>query len=143
MAIFSQDQVRQLYVVLDKVTTFTSATAAGGLKVNGAGGDLFFTYQTPNGDNGPTAVRSDLIPIKNIDSIIASSPALKPLTRKVVSLNSAVNGGDPVAGQEYILRLTFTNYGVGGAGNTYIKEAGAYLSLIHISEPTRLLSISY
>lgn len=123
---FSEDQVRQLYVVLNKAATFTSATAAGSLKVNGAGGDLFFTYQTPNGDNGPEPVRSDLIPIKNIDSIVASSPALKPLTRKVVSLNSSVNSGAPVVGQEYILRLTFTNYGVGGAGNTYIKEAGAY-----------------
>lgn len=123
MATFSENQVRQLYVVLDKATGFNATTTAGSLKVESEGGDLFFNYQTPNGDE---VVRTDLIPLNKINSIKAVKGVERPLTLKQITLNSDVNGGNPVVGQEYILRMTFTNYGVGGVDNTYIKEVGAY-----------------
>lgn len=127
MANFSQDQVRQLYVVLSKATTFNNTTPSGALKVNKSNEDVWFTYQTPNGDNGNSAtVRTDLIPIKNIEYVVASPAVSRPLKRQVVSLDASLNGGNPVVGQEYILRFTFYNLGMGGPENQYIKNGGAY-----------------
>ena len=126
MANFSQDQVRQLYVVLSKATTFNNTTPSGALKVNKSNEDIWFTYQTPNGDNGNSAtVRTDLIPIKNIEYAVASPAVSRPLKRQVVSLDP-LNGGNPVVGQDYILRFTFYNLGMGGPENQYIKNGGAY-----------------
>ena len=127
MANFSQDQVRQLYVVLSKATKFDNTTPSGALKVNKSNEDVWFNYQTPNGDNGNSAtVRTDLIPIKNIEYAVASPAVSRPLKRYVVSLDTSLNWGSPVVGQEYMLRFTFYNLGIGGPENQYIKNGGAY-----------------
>ena len=127
MANFSQDQVRQLYVVLSKATKFDNTTPSGALKVNKSNEDVWFNYQTPNGDNGKSAtVRTDLIPIKNIEYAVASPAVSRPLKRQVVSLDTSLNWGSPVVGQEYMLRFTFYNLGIGGPENQYIKNGGAY-----------------
>ena len=127
MANFSQDQVRQLYVVLSKATKFDNTTPSGALKVNKSNEDVWFNYQTPNGDNGNSAtVRTDLIPIKNIEYAVASPAVSRPLKRQVVSLNTSIYLGTPVVGQEYMLRFTFYNLGMGGPENQYIKNGGAY-----------------
>ena len=127
MANFSQDQVRQLYVVLSKATTFDNTTPSGALKVNKSKEDVWFNYQTPNGDNGNSAtVRTDLIPIKNIEYAVASPGVSRPLKRQVVSFDDSVNWGYPAVGQEYILRFTFYNLGMGGPENQDIKNGGAY-----------------
>ena len=127
MANFSQDQVRQLYVVLSKATKFDNTTPSGALKVNKSNEDVWFNYQTPNGDNGNSAtVRTDLIPIKNIEYAVASPAVSRPLKRQVVSLDTSLNWGNPVVGQEYMLRFTFYNLGMGGPENQYIKNGGAY-----------------
>lgn len=127
MANFSQDQVRQLYVVKSKATTFDATTPSGAILIKGTPEDVFFNYQTPNGDNGnATTVRSDLIPLKNIEYAVATKPASRPLKKVEVTLDSTLNGGDPIVGQEYILRFTFYNLGLGGPENQYIKNGGAY-----------------
>ena len=92
MANFSQDQVRQFYVVLSKATTFTASTPSGALQVNKSTEDVWFNYQTPNGDNGNSAtVRTDLIPLKNIEYAVASPAVSRPLKRQVVSLDTTLN----------------------------------------------------
>lgn len=127
MANFSEDQVRQLYVVKSKATTFDTTTPAGALAVKGTLEDAYFIYQTPNGDNGnATAVRSDLIPLKNVEYAVATQPKSRPLQKVEITLDETLNGGNPIVGQEYILRFTFYNLGMGGPENQYIKNGGAY-----------------
>lgn len=127
MANFSTDQVRQLYVVLSKATTFDATTPSGAMAVKENGEDVFFNYMTPNGDNGNAGVvRSDLIPIKNVEYAVATGPKSRPLKRQVVAFDPSINGGNPIVGQEYILRFTFYNLGMGGPENQYIKLGGAY-----------------
>ncbi len=128
MANFSTDQVRQLYTVLTKGTSPLANTAAAGtvaIKYNEE--DVWFEYVTPNGNFGNNGVvRSDLINKKNVELVVATPPKSRPLKRQVVSLDPNINGGAPVVGQEYILRYTFYNIGMGGPENQYIKNGGAY-----------------
>ena len=104
MATFSTDQVRQFYVVLAKGTNLTEASVSGTLEVKGNIEDAFLSYKSPNA-NKP--VRSDLIPLKNIEYAKASRGKTRPLGRFKVVLNPTVNGGSPIVGQEYILRIPF------------------------------------
>lgn len=111
MAVFSINQVRQLYVA--KVTKdakdgTTPLTTAGNIvpKADAAKTTLYFQYMSPAG-----IVASDKIDIKNIISAKAtSSDALAhKLVRYSVTLDADV-AGTPVAGQNYILRLAFRQY---------------------------------
>lgn len=124
MANFGTDQVRQLYVVTSKGSVFNAQTPAGAIGVKKGLEDLFFNYQTPNGDNAlPTTVRTDLIPKKNIE-FVAATPAKKILTKKIdVSPNM---DHTPIGGQTYLVRATFYGLGIGGNNCQYIKELGAY-----------------
>ena len=48
------------------------------------------------------------------------------MKRLEVTFDSLINSGDPIVGQDYILRFTFFGLGLGGFENQYIKEGGAY-----------------
>lgn len=117
MATFSVNQVRQLYVATsfkdlgnDPVKTpVTSADEAGTINVvtDKTKGHVYFQYK--GADN---LMRSDLIDTKNILYAKATDAAalahnLKSVT---IALDSNVNGGAPVAGQDYILRIAFKQY---------------------------------
>ena len=107
----SINQVRHLYVAktLKSGTNLLPADAAGSIlpKADTAKTTLYFQYMSPAG-----IVSSDKI---NIDNIIyakstASGKMAKALDRFEVKLDSNVNGGALVGGQEYILRLTFLQF---------------------------------
>ena len=110
MATFSTNQVRQLYVAEALKSPNVIATDAAGsiaVKSDTAKTHLYFEYM---GAGGMT--RSDLIDIKNILHAKATDAddlahELKAVT---VTLDSNVNGGNPVAGQDYILRIAFRQY---------------------------------
>ena len=110
MATFSTNQVRQLYVAKALKSPNVIATDAAGsiaVKSDTAKTHLYFEYM---GAGGMT--RSDLIDIKNILHAKATDAddlahELKAVT---VTLDSNVNGGNPVAGQDYILRIAFRQY---------------------------------
>lgn len=110
MATFSTNQVRQLYVAKAlKTPHVLAADAAGSIAVNNdtAKNHLYFEYK--GADN---LMRSDLIDIKNIlyakaTDADAMAHELKSVT---VTLDTNVNGGAPVAGQDYILRIIFKQY---------------------------------
>lgn len=110
MATFSVNQVRQLYVANElKSPHVLAGDKAGAISVksDNAKQHLYFEYK--GADN---LMRSDLIDIKNILSVKATdadsmSDELKAFT---VTLDSNVNGGVPVAGQDYILRIAFKQY---------------------------------
>ena len=110
MATFSTNQVRQLYVAKALKPSNVIATDAAGaiaVKSDTAKTHLYFEYM---GAGGMT--RSDLIDIKNILHAKATDAddlahELKAVT---VTLDSNVNSGNPVAGQDYILRIAFRQY---------------------------------
>lgn len=110
MATFSTNQVRQLYVAKALKTPHVLASDAAGsiaVKNDTAKNHLYFEYK--GADN---LMRSDLIDIKNIlyakaTDADAMAHELKAVT---VTLNSEVNAGAPVAGQDYILRIVFKQY---------------------------------
>lgn len=107
---YSVNQVRQLYVAKElKPSHVVAGDAAGSIAVKNdtAKSHLYFEYK--GADN---LMRSDLIDIKNIlyaKATDADSMAheLKAVT---VTLDTDVNGGAPVAGQDYILRIAFRQY---------------------------------
>ena len=110
MATFSTNQVRQLYVAEALKPTNVAATDAAGsiaVKSDTAKTHLYFEYM---GAGGMT--RSDLIGIKNILYAKATdADDLKhDLAKYKLTLDASVNGGAPVAGQDYILRIAFRNY---------------------------------
>ena len=110
MSVFSTNQARHLYVATAfKSTNVIASDAAGSIavKADTAKNHLYFEYK--GADN---LMRSDLIDIKNILYAKATDAddmahELKAVT---VTLDSEVNAGAPVAGQDYILRIVFKQY---------------------------------
>lgn len=110
MATFSVNQVRQLYVATAfKTPRVLASDAAGSIAVKNdtVKSHLYFEYK--GADN---LMRSDLIDTKNIlyakaTDATAMAHDLKSVT---IALDSNVNGGNPVAGQDYILRIAFKQY---------------------------------
>ena len=107
---YSVNQVRQLYVAKAlKDPHVVAGDAAGSIAVknDNVKSHLYFEYK--GADN---LMRSDLIDIKNIlyakaTDADAMAHELKAVT---VTLDTNVNGGTPVAGQDYILRIAFRQY---------------------------------
>ena len=121
MAVFSTNQVRQLYVAEAYKTPHVLATdAAGSIAVNNdtAKNHLYFEYK--GADN---LMRSDLINIKNIISAKATDAAkmAHELKSVLVTLDAEVNGGAPAAGQDYILRVAFRQFAGMSDEDQYFK----------------------
>lgn len=110
MATFSVNQVRHLYVVKNLKSTVNQLTTVGDIlpKADTAKTTLYFRYYSPAG----LVESSDKIHIPDVTYVKAtSSKALaKGLDRYQVVLDANINGGAPVAGQDYILRLAFRQY---------------------------------
>lgn len=110
MATFSVNQVRQLYVakaVKDAPVLSTDTAGTAAIKADSAKTHLYIQYK--GADN---LTRSDLVNIKDILDVkvtdaSAMSKALKTVT---VNLDSTINSGAPVTGQDYILRVSFRQY---------------------------------
>lgn len=111
MAVYSVNQVRHLYVAKELKTgnNLLPADVAGSIlpKVDTAKSMLWFQYKSPGG-----VVSSDKINLSNVVYAKAtkSEDLVKNLDRYQVVLDSTINGGAPVAGQDYLLRLAFRQY---------------------------------
>lgn len=112
MAVFSTNQVRQLYVAteLKEGAAHVLATDQAGaiaLKTDNAKSHMYFEYKGAGG-----LTRSDLISIENV--LYAKATPASALSRKLkkvtVTLDRTVNDGNPIAGQDYILRIVFRQY---------------------------------
>ena len=107
---FSINQVRHLYVAkaLKSGTNLLATDAAGSILPKGdtAKTHMYFQYMSPAG-----IVRSDLIAIDKImyTKATGSDDLVHKLTRVLLALDANVNTA-PVAGQEYITRITFKQY---------------------------------
>lgn len=110
MAVYSVNQVRHLYVVKNLKTAIDKLTTVGDIlpKADTAKTTLYFQYYTSAG----FVESSDKIHIPNVTYAKATSSKdlAKKLDRYQVVLDANINGGAPVAGQDYILRLAFRQY---------------------------------
>ena len=110
MATFSTNQVRQLYVATAVESSHVLASNDAGtiaIKNDTAKNHLYFEYK--GADN---LMRSDLIDIKNIlhAEVTDFRDMATDLKSFTIALDANVNGGSPVAGQDYILRIAFRQY---------------------------------
>lgn len=107
MATFSVNQNRQLFVAKNVVTT--TPAAVGDLKLGGDKASTYMYFQHM-GYGGLT--RSDKIDLSNV--MYAKTTKAEALSRKLkkatVTLDSEVNGGNPISGQDYVLRIFFRQY---------------------------------
>lgn len=128
MHIFSTNQATHVYVAKAKQDTVTGLTNLGDTLVK-ATPDKSAIYFQHKGAGG--IVRSDLIDVKNILYAKATKAADMERALKVstVTLNANVNGGQPVVGQDYVLRVTFDGYiGISPEDSQYWKHA-----IVHVT----------
>lgn len=108
MAVFSTNQVRQLYVV-DNVASSESALAtAGDVFAKKSGDDIYFKYVGALGDT----MRTDVVNQKQLiyTSVATSDKLAYKLKGQKITLNPNVNGGAPLEGRDYLLRVLFSEY---------------------------------
>lgn len=106
MAAFSVNQVRHLYVVNANKTSYKELKNPGDVFVDDIDGNIFLQYVGALGD----IMRSDIITnISYAKATSAEDMAIK-LKGYALTLDPNVNGGQPVAGQDYLLRLAFREY---------------------------------
>lgn len=112
MAVFSTNQVRHLYVVNTAESDGTHVTPAKAeghatLQFDNAKKHLYLEYRGVGG-----VMRSDLINIEDI--LYAKSNKADNMQTKLksytIALDKNINEGNPVSGQDYILRLSFRQY---------------------------------
>lgn len=110
MATFSTNQVRQLYVASELKSPNVLATdKAGSIAVKNDTNKthLYFEYK-----GVASLMRSDLIDTAKITSVKATdaSAMVKKLKSTTVALDPNINSGNPIVGQDYMLRLSFKQY---------------------------------
>lgn len=108
MAIFSINQVRQLYVAKALKDDTAALTTAGDIvpKADTAKTTLYFQSMSPAG-----IVASDKIDLKHV--LYAKATSSNALAHKLIRYSITLDGdvsATPVAGQNYILRLAFRQY---------------------------------
>lgn len=98
---YTDNQVRHLYVA--KTIVGTAPANEGDLQLVKQGNTAYFKYMSPN----KQLVVSDKIDLDKIEYVktIQAAKMQKKLKKHTITLTE-----DPIAGQEYIIRLTFKNY---------------------------------
>ena len=108
MAVYSTNQNRQLYVAAGVENSLASIQGAANLGKVFVGTDKDgCKFITQNGYGG--IVRSDLINPKSIMWATATGPKDTEIKLKAyaLELKSTVNSGNPIVGQDYIVRINF------------------------------------
>lgn len=127
MSVFSTNQNRQFYVATKAATAVTEASDAGEILLNsinnGVDKDLYFLVK-----GAENVLKSDFIPVKNLSYVkaIAADKMRTPLKSVLVSLDSDVNGGVPVVGQDYILRINFRQFYGMSDQDQYFKDVAVH-----------------
>lgn len=131
MNLFTANQVNQVYalksnstvVPLDSTHDVTTSNNLGTIGI-GATSDnksIYFKYRGPGG-----VTRSDLIDKDKIERFVvtpASAMAQTLMSAKITLNAAALNGSTPIAGQDYMLRITFNGYiGISPEDSQYWKH---------------------
>lgn len=128
MAIYNVNQNRQFYVISEVITDAnTEPTKEGQIKLGKSsdGKQIWFKHF---GNGGLT--RTDIIDVANI--CYAKNTAKATMQRKLrkvtVTLNSNINSGVPVVGQDYVLRIQVNNYLAPGDACKLIKSSAVHVT---------------
>lgn len=128
MAVFSTNQNRQFFVVKQVVQELPSTP--GDLQIiskkeGDKGGFVTFKYMGPKG-----LVRTDLIDIASVAygkyTKYSDNSQKQALKKATITLSSDINGGAPIAGQDYIVRIVINNYLAPGDGNVSIRYGAVH-----------------
>lgn len=125
MAVFSTNQNRQFYVVKKIVTA--EPASLGDLKIGvltqGDKKQLFFKYFGQGG-----LIRTDLIDVASVcyARITKKEELQRKLRKATISLDPNVNGGNPIVGQDYLVRILIHNYLAPGDTNVAIKHGAVH-----------------
>lgn len=118
---FSVNQNRQFYVVKNVVDSAPASEGdvQVGVVSEGATMKLFVKYF---GKGGPG--RTDLIDFNKLcyANLTKAERQRTYLKTAKISLNSNINGGKPIVGQDYLVRITILNYLAMGDDNVAIKH---------------------
>lgn len=123
MSVTSLRQNRQFYVANKLVTGTTALANKGEIKVKSIGDiekEVYFEVLGPD-----TVLKSDYIQVKNITAAkaIKAVDMETPMKKVLVTLDSSVNGGAPVVGQDYILRINLRQFYGMSDQDQYFKDA--------------------
>ena len=112
------NQAKQLFVASAYADTKT-ATGKGTIYAKSSAEDIFLSFINAKGER----TRSDMMPVCNIMNVSAvSAENLREYIETwTITLDSDVNSGNPVAGQDYILRIKVANYLDSSDFNKYVK----------------------
>ena len=123
MSVTSLRQNRQFYVANKLITGTTALTNKGEIKVKSIGDiekEVYFEVLGPD-----TVLKSDYIQVKNITAAkaIKAVDMETPMKKVLITLDSSVNGGTPVVGQDYILRINLRQFYGMSDQDQYFKDA--------------------
>lgn len=126
MSVYSLNQVRHLYVANKSVEATAELANIGDFKVKTCGNiekEVYFEVQGPD-----TVLKSDYIPVKNINyvNVLKAAAMATPMKKVKVVLDPTVNEGNPIAGQDYVLRINFHQFFGMGAQDQYVKDAAVH-----------------
>lgn len=131
MNLFTANQVNQVYALksdstvieLDSTHDVTTSNKLGTIGVGLTSDDKSFYFKY-RGAGGVT--RSDLIDLDKIERVVVTPASLmaQTLMSAKITLNAAaLEGSTPVAGQDYMLRITFNGYiGISPEDSQYWKH---------------------
>lgn len=130
MNLFTANQVNQVYVLksdspvinlTDSDVTTSDKLGTIGIGMTRDYKSLYFKHRGPGG-----VTRSDLIDIDKIERVVATpaSAMAQTLMSAKITLNAAaLKSSTPVAGQDYMLRITFNGYiGISPEDSQYWKH---------------------
>lgn len=123
MSVFSTNQNRQFYVANRLINDATVLTNKGDMMVKSIGDiekEVYFEVLGPD-----TVLKSDYIQVKNITAAkaIKATAMETPMKKVLVTLNSKVNNGSPIVGQDYILRINLRQFYGMSDQDQYFKDA--------------------
>ena len=128
MANFSVNANRQMYVgstYSASVTSGSSTGVIGAVKciTDGTKKEFYFMYK-----GADTVLKSDFIPLDNLTYVKAIDCAdmITVMKKLKVALDSTINSGAPVAGQDYTLTINFRNFFSSGDASQYFKAASVH-----------------
>lgn len=116
---FSTNQNRQFYVA--KSVTENEPSALGEIKLftSTDGKQIFFKHFGYGGRN-----RTDIIDLNKISYAhkTKGTEMRRNLKKAVIQLDPNLNGGSPISGQDYIVRIVMNGYHLPGEDNVMIKH---------------------
>lgn len=124
MAVFSTNQNRQFYVVKEVVNEVKNlGDVQAEVLTSGNKKQLYFKYMGHGG-----VLRTDLIDVDKIcyARLTKKEELQRKLKKATISLDSNVNGGNPIVGQDYIVRILIHNYLAPGDTNVAIKHGAVH-----------------